>query len=307
MDPIYVPIVVAVIALIGVVFATVWGNRQKVLAIKAELQYQEATEALRKAESAARAAAESVAERSSEQYGYKARSVSIVLEVINLDGDVRVTKTYIGVKILTGMTLSHLPHKASVASPTGVLAGPTILRRKEADAGGPFTKGLSLQYKPEGPQLAAEIVVIDGSLDSTDPPLTYELQYNARNAILMWREQVEEAYRGDSFQKEYHSFLPSFPTDRLDMEVRFPDGYACEFFAAVFLSSEEFIHQQETARVRPGLSRVDHGARLSVEKPLIGFRYAIYWESPPQPASLAHQAPTSASPGVPALGGQADS
>ena len=98
----------------------------------------------------------------------------------------------------------------------------------------------------------------------------------------MTKEEVEQAYKDDAFKMEYHSISIEIPTDRLEIEIVFPEGYAVQTFPGVFFGRTEQMHELELQRVNSGFERTNRGGRFTVNQPLFGFSYFIYWESPPR-------------------------
>jgi hypothetical protein len=121
-------------------------------------------------------------------------------------------------------------------------------------------------------------VEITGGLTSHDPPLSYteEMSYSA--AILMSNEAVAQAYSKDAFRHEYLAWETNIPTEELVLVVSFPAKIPVKCYPGVFWGRTEWwFHNQELTRIENTFLAEQNGARLVVSRPIIGFRYFIYW------------------------------
>ncbi len=50
----------------------------------------------------------------------------------------------------------------------------------------------------------------------------------------MTREETENLYKHDVFKQEFFSKQTFLPTEKMKIDIRFPDGYKAETFPAVF-------------------------------------------------------------------------
>src|ERR1035437_3752998 len=211
------------------------------------------------------------------KYGFKAASVFSKSEIVDLDGSSKTTRKWNGVKVREGVTWSHIHQRIWVGTPGGKSKhAPTLTSHSN------FPKDLSLAVLKRTDQECEYQLEITGALSANDPPLDFEVEVEFSKSVLMCREDVEEAYRNDLFKRDYHSMDIEFPIDSLELSVVFPENFPVQLFAGVFNGRSEVLHEQEYTRVKGGFKADSRGATFSIDSPLIGFRYFIYWCPPPR-------------------------
>ena len=257
-------ILVASISAIGVIIAawiSVRRKNRKVVQVESKIDRLEVQQ---------QETAKSLEEELIERYGFKAESITSQSETLNSEGDVRVTRGWKGIKVSPGVTLAYIPGHFWMGTPgASIKKGPTIIGAAFPKAIRPVAtrQGNNCDYRME----------ITGSLTSDDPPLDYGLQIEYEKAVLMSRQDVEAAYKDDDFKQDYHSFDVDIPTDRLELEVVFPQGISVTTFPGVFYGRSELVHEKEYNRVKHGFEATPRGGRFIIDGPLVGFRYFIYW------------------------------
>jgi hypothetical protein len=211
-----------------------------------------------------------------ENFGFSAEAIHSKAEVLNLDGDVKVTRGCKGIKLKPGFMMAHIPAvKVFVSTPGGSIKnGPNLITHKE------FPKDISLVTSRKTATECIYQIQIPTILTSNEPPLDYEVETEFSKAVLMSRDAVDKAYTNDLFKRDYFSVDAEFPMDDVEIEITFPEGLAVTTFGTVFLLHSETLEDSEFQRVKKGFERTNRGARFEIHRPTVGFRYAIYWSMP---------------------------
>jgi hypothetical protein len=126
-------------------------------------------------------------------------------------------------------------------------------------------------------------VEIQGQLGANTGFVGFETRHPIERAFYMKREDIEKGYARELWKTEYAGVFVQLPTGRLDMTVQFPASFQSPRLEAgpvVFIGSGEKAHDAEIARVRASFRLGDGEARLTVEEPLQGLLYGIYWMPP---------------------------
>ena len=209
-----------------------------------------------------------------DRFGVQVRSVSVLVDIENDQGDAEITRTIRGFKIDKDITIATIPVTTRTS---GKLL--KALGVKATDQGGaPYPKAITpidIKLTDNDRSLSAMLEVA-GSLSRFDRPLDLVYSLRVTGGYAMSAQAVEAAYP-QGFRHEYHASSIDLPTESLVIEVRFPADYRAEPFAGVFLAATETMHNAELSRIQGGLEKLPHGARLRVEEPLLGFNYLIYW------------------------------
>jgi hypothetical protein len=263
-------VIAAVIAAVAAIFNSIWQGR------KAK---QSATD-VKKLENATAQGTRMLQQELVERIGFSARSLAVVVEIINAEGDAKTTRTYTDVRLQAATTLGHLPHVEEVS---GELEGETCLTRVSGPDGSRFPKQVGVRYNRINSQKAETVLTFPTGLTIDDPPLSYVLESRVKRGYFMTAEGLAAAYGDSAFPYEWHAISPGFPIDRITLDIYFPQGYPMpDCFPVVFIGDGELIHSQETDRIKAGITRRANGASLLVDEPLMGFRYLISWAPPPQ-------------------------
>jgi hypothetical protein len=218
-----------------------------------------------------------------DRFGVKVRSVSVLVEILNDQGDAAITRTIRGFEIVQDITISAIPVKTKIAAPQGKLLNTldveaTVDVEAKAQGGAPYPKDVTpvqIELTDNDRSLSAMLEVA-GLLSRFDPPLDLVYRLQVKAGYVLSADALKTAYP-QGFRYEYHASATDLPTGALVIEIRFPAGYRAEPFAGVFLGGTETMHNAELNRIQGGLERLPHGARLRVEGPVLGFSYLIYW------------------------------
>lgn len=212
-----------------------------------------------------------------EKYGVSAVRNSIKLTITDLEGSATITRACQGLEVSGGITMGRIAEKVETPTPgSKITRHPAFVQKPN------FAKPVFLEIKVPGDQVSEFEVVIGPPLSKFDGKLDYEYEMDIYKFCLMTREEVNKAYQGSEFPYEYISLRIEMPTDVAVVEVVFPENYAAETFAAVFIGNSESTHESELNRASSGFERTTNGACFTVDKPMVGFTYLIYWVSPTQ-------------------------
>jgi hypothetical protein len=173
----------------------------------------------------------------------------------------------------TQTTLDHIPGKIIMLTPNAEIEeGPRLVhvKRRRSDLDLKITSKTQKRYTYK--------LWIAKGLSPDDPPLDFAVETRFRHAVLMNTKEVEEAYASDTFKWDYFSHDADIPMDTLILEVKFPNSIRISLFATVFMNWSEFICHKEFARVSRGFRANSSSARFVINRPVNGFRYAIYWK-----------------------------
>ena len=206
-------------------------------------------------------------------YGLRAAVTYSKVEVLNSDGDSRVTRGWRGLKVTPGISLAYIPGGFWIATPGSSIKQDPKLTKTPRN----FPKEISLTVVERSEQSCQYRLDVAGSLTPNDPPLDCEIQIEYSRAVLTTLKAVQEAYSGDVIKRDYHSVDVDFPADHLELEVIFPANFVVKTFLMVCLGRSELVHELETKRVQDGFAPSERGATFAIEKPSFGFRYLIYW------------------------------
>lgn len=207
-----------------------------------------------------------------DQCGFKARKSKHIIRV-DLDGTYHVEVIREGVKATT-QNILHFVHQ--IATSQGKISDPQLTDQKSPKALDPVI------HKPSRTDTACRffINIAGGGLSEKDGEISYSYAYSISKGFCMTKEEADQAYKDDPFKYEYCAMAVTNPTELIELEVRFANGYAIRPYLAAFVGYTEFINDKELKkRSDEGcLTRIDDiGARFRIKQSLIGFRYAIYW------------------------------
>lgn len=211
-----------------------------------------------------------------DRYGLEAACTLVGVEILDLQGKSKFKRTYRGIKVTSGITVNHIPGSISTSTAEGeFIQYPALMPPAE------FEKPLSLVYHTPSPPGRCDFQIkVEDGLRNGDPELSFGYDSVLSKAFCMTKEEVEVVYENEPFKYEYFAADPEIPTDKLIVEVEFPDGFEAEVYPGVFLGRFDFIHEAELQRVKPGFQKTKKGACFEVTEPLIGFSYLLYWLPP---------------------------
>lgn len=208
-----------------------------------------------------------------DQCGFKVTKAKQTIK-IDLDGSYRCSVLREGIQA-TSQTIQHFVHQISISQ--GEISDPEL-------TGQVSPKALDLRVlKSSRTNRMCQffITVAGGGLSEKDGEINYSYVYSASRAFCMTKEEADQAYKDEPFKYEYCSVVVASPMKRIELEVEFPDGYVIKQpYLATFVGLTEFINDKEfEKRSEQGcLKQIgDNIARLEINEPAIGFRYAIYW------------------------------
>ncbi len=260
MDSIIAAIITGVAAVLAALVGARWGSNRtyKNLALAAEETNK------------------SIQEQSLQSFGWKARGATSRLEVVDSAGDSKVNRTWKSIQPNDGFRLTHIPGRYWLGTP-----GAKVLREPKLYGTENYPKEVSLvtTVSPAGKQ-GAYRVEIANSLTEDDPPLDFGIEIRYERGVLMNKAEVEKAYAGEVFKRDYHAFDLDFLVDRLTIEVVFPQGLRVRAYPAVFFGRSELANDRELQRVKAGFDSTSRGGRFVIDQPIIGLRYLIYWSPP---------------------------
>ena len=265
-------IILATIGLILILFFVPRASRN---VSKQELE--EKVEQVKQLEKQAEKVSKTFEQELIERYGVRADSASVTVEILDLAGACRITRSWKGFKVSPNVEIPHFPGKEVINTPGGRITQPSMLIDTED-----FPKNVSLVHTRIEDKLCMFQVKILGSLVNSDPPLNYTHRVEIERAFLMTREETSQHYKDDYLKNEYFYLETYLPIERMDIEVRFPNGYEVQAFPGVFFGEFEFIHNSEFNRVKNGFRKTIGSAHFQIDKPLVGFRYLIHWVPPSQ-------------------------
>ncbi len=212
-----------------------------------------------------------------DKYGVSAVKDSITLTITDLVGSATIKRACNGLRVSGGLTMGRITEKVETPTP-----GSKIIRHPYFVRDPVFKKPVLLEVKVPGEQVSEFDVVIGPPLSQSDDSLDYEYAIEIYKFCLMTREEVNKAYQGSEFHYEYISLRIVTPTDQAAVKVMFPQNYAASTFPAVFIGNSDSLHESELNRASSGFQRTSNGAEFTVDKPIVGFTYLIYWVSPTQ-------------------------
>jgi len=209
-------------------------------------------------------------------YGYGAKYVKCKAKIEDLEGKTRITREYYGVGVTRdGIKLSAFPHEVWVGAPGKIIAKPKRLPEIEKPG---FRKHIGLTPEHYDCQSCKFRIEVEGGLTQTDGEINYGFEWTCSKAACMTREEAAEVYKDDLFKKEYFAFDVRYPTDELEIEIEFPEGYNVGTYSGVFLGGSEIWHDLELQRTKEGIRQISRGACLKINDPGLGYRYLIFWE-----------------------------
>jgi len=218
-------------------------------------------------------AGQTLQNRSFSKYGLRASRAVSTWRVLDTTSTLVRTQRIDNLRADEGVSLSYIRGRSWHSAPGASLRTPPRLVHVSD-----FPKQIALENESDSIENCVYRLLVTGSLDSGDPPLSYTVETVYDHAILLSNEAVARAYAGDDFKNDYVAWEAELPVDAIELSVEFPAGIKAKCYPGVFWGpSEWFFHNQELKRVRDGFLLCESGARFRIDKPVIGFRYFIYW------------------------------
>jgi hypothetical protein len=214
-------------------------------------------------------------DRHMKRYGFKARRSTMRLEIIDLDGTCRLMRRVEGIKVNRGHKLESLPGAHLLVNPSS-----RFIRYPRLNKSGSRVKSPSLVFQKKESNECIFQIKFEGGLTAKNREAAFGYESKVSRALLMTREEVEEAYKDDLFKKEYYSAEVDTPLDELVVQVQFPRGFDVEPRPGVFSPRGEVLDEIELRRISSGFERNNNTAELLVKDPLVEYTYLIYWLPP---------------------------
>jgi len=205
------------------------------------------------------------------RFALKLRSTYIVYDIVNLDGDFKVTRIYEGLQTGEGLQLHFLKHKAVTSTPNAKFGEARLIPEKSS-------ANISMDVWEEAEGVKFFKINFPGDLTSSEKGADYAFEYTTKKGVLMTKEAASEAYRNDPRPREAFYQINEVSTGFLKLELRFPTGYVAKSNSLALIN--EVVHDDETKRIN--VQTTDQRVLMEVKKPLPGFSYLIEWEGPPE-------------------------
>jgi hypothetical protein len=199
------------------------------------------------------------------------KSTQIIWEILDWDGDYKVTRTYKGLHVGEGLELHFLKHRAFSSTPNSKFGSARLLPDKSS-------AGISMEFGLEGNATMFFKIDFPPGLANTEAGADYGFEYGVEKGLLMTREAAREAYGSDPRPREAVYQINEIFNEFLHLELIFPAGYPGKTNCAALIDQIE--HAEETARLQ--ITKTDRGVSVEVSNPLPGFWYLIEWDGPPE-------------------------
>lgn len=195
----------------------------------------------------------------------------IIYEIINWEGDFRVSRTYQGLRTGEGLQFHYLIHKAVTTTPRAKFGDARLMTEKSS-------AGVSMECSQPSETEKHFKINFPTDLTSSKDGASYSFEYVMHNGVLMTKEAACEAYREDPRPREAFHHVNEISTGTLQIDVVFPRGYPAKTNCAVLTG--DAIHTEETKKLV--VQHSNNAVLVKIEKPLPGFKYLIEWEGPSQ-------------------------
>ncbi|MGD9115753.1 MAG: hypothetical protein PVJ61_01020 [Dehalococcoidia bacterium] len=261
MDPAIIAAIIEGVAIIaGGIFVAILNNRKN--------------QQVHRAESAARAIHDLIRDR----WGFTEKIAKTKVTIKNPDGLTYIRAERRGAKA-QNVQLLHIPGKVSTDHPQGtIVQEPRIISKSPSNP-----RDIELHVRDVGKTRQTcefSIDIMGGGLSPNEGEIDYEYEIAFSKMFSMTREELEELSKEKIFKAEYYFHDVTFPTDTIEAEIEFPEGYQVETYFAVFAGATEFINAVELKDKKNCFTRTQRGGYFKIENPLVGFRYVIYWMPP---------------------------
>jgi hypothetical protein len=220
----------------------------------------------------------SVTKSIGEQYGVEAESLSTRIEILDMEGNSTHSRTMTGILVVSSdWAIPFFPGKFWVGAPGIISSQPVLLNERISKS----NKKVRLEPLHTPTEQRADFrITIEGQLYRSDGDLSYEIHAKASRMFWMTKEEADTAFKDREFKWESYRWDVDMPIKSLQMEVVFPEAFAVEPSAGVFFGTTDIMTNHELKRVK--FSYSGRIAKLSVDRPLVGLSYRIYWTPPPE-------------------------
>lgn len=222
----------------------------------------------------------SLAKQLSARYGISAELTSIRVEILDLTGKALITRLWRGICVSSEFQIPYLPGNIWVDSP-GQITSPAKLLDFNLVHSRKVIRLIDVKTEADGTKGSFKFEIV-GGLYASDGSLDYNYESEAIEMFRMTEAETKEAYKDRSFPFESYAIsLEGIVVNRLEFEIVFPDGFLVAPSPAVFYGqSSQIMHNRELSRVE--FSFNNQRARCSVNDPLLGVSYLVYWMPPSQ-------------------------
>lgn len=202
-----------------------------------------------------------------DQFGCRIRRIRKFVE-IGMDGSSEGTLQREGIKA-TSQTILHFPHSYA-SSIQGAEVGEPELIQKQASR-----KPVQVTGVQKSTGKCHFLIEIRDGLSPSDGELSYTFSYNVSRSFYMTQEEMKAA----DVQYEFSTYLITAPTEFFELEVQLPPKYSVDCYLGCYAGDNEFVNDFELQRRNEEecFESLPRGARIQIKKPIIGFRYGIYW------------------------------
>ncbi len=255
-------------------------------AVRALEEARQAREETAKAQSETEALKNSIIESFEASHVNKIASITLEATLLDLDGHIRTRCNYSNLEITRrGTTLNMFPGEMWLSSGEGRFTKePSLTKHLHLLPDNNVSPSpVHMTVFKQGDFGRIFTINIVGGLSFGDT-LSYEYESEASHGFYICREDVE-ANAAQTFNKECWSFRVQGMIDKLEIRVNFREGYTPIAYPGVWIGDvidEKQIDNQELKRVEKGFTHATNWtwAHFEIEKPIVGFSYAIYWVPP---------------------------
>lgn len=210
----------------------------------------------------------------SDRYGVVAEELCMKVEIFDLNGTTKITRSWSSLKIILDFPIPYLPGKLNTDKP-GHITLPARLTsynftdsNKDVQLRDVETDGNTSKFKFE----------IVGGFYKDDGDLDYTYESEATQMFRMSKEEMEVAYGNSLFPYELMSLTPDIVVNELRIEIIYPSDFVVTPHPGVFYGQTEIMHNQELRKVKFGFN--NQRASYIVKEPLIGLTYFVFWTPP---------------------------
>lgn len=185
-----------------------------------------------------------------------------------MDGSSEGTLEREGIKA-TSQTILHFPHSYA-STIQGAEVGEPELTQKQTSS-----KPVQIAQVRKSTGQCNFLIEIQDGLSPSDGELSYTFSYGTLRSFYMTQEEMKAAHA----QYEFSTYLITAPTEFLELEIQLPPKYSVKCYLGCYVGDNLFLNDSELQR-RNGekcFESLPRGARIKIIKPVIGFRYGIYW------------------------------
>ncbi len=215
------------------------------------------------------------------RHGLLIETVHNTYTVLDYEGRTEVIRRCEGLRAIGECTAACIPHYLSTATPSAkILKGPTLVEGHDCEM-------RILKERSNAGNICRFEIGFRQPLQPTANPVSYAFSTELEKAFVMTQEQLvnneaeqrEYGYRGKP-AGENIAFDVNYPVGNLEFHVVFPKSYVPKrvWAGSYFIRENWQTHEMETKRIRNQLKAEGAQIRLTIPRPVLGFRYALHWE-----------------------------